>query len=111
MILRQAQHERHFLTAPLWRWTGGNGVGWFFASITGEVGHAIAATALMHRLENGRAKGFGSVKVIAQVGSSRWATSVFPSKEVDGYLLPVKAAVRKAEGLTAGDEVELVLEF
>jgi hypothetical protein len=36
-------------------------------------------------------------------------TSLFPSKEL-GWLLPVKAAVRKAEELSEGDAVEVVLE-
>ena len=37
-------------------------------------------------------------------------TSLFPSNEL-GWLLPVKASVRKAEGLSEGDAVEVVLEF
>ena len=32
-------------------------------------------------------------------------------KENGGYLLPVKAAVRKAEGLIAGDEVTVRLVY
>lgn len=110
MTLRQAQGERKSLTAPLWRWTGGNGTGWFFISITGDAAETIAASAFMHRLESGRAKGFGSVKVVAAIGGSRWATSVFPVKE-GGYLLPVKASVRKAEDIGEGDPVEVTLEF
>lgn len=62
----------------------------------------------MRRLE-GAAKGFGSLKVTARIGDSTFKTSVFPSKDL-GWLLPVKAAVRKAEGIGEGDEVELVLE-
>lgn len=62
----------------------------------------------MRRLEPGSGRGFGSVKVEAQIGRTRWHTSVFPSKS-HGWLLPVKASVRKAEGVAAGDEAELVL--
>ncbi len=98
-------------TGTLWRWTSLNGpAAWFFITIDGAAGDAIAATALMRRLEGMGARGFGSVKVRAAIGGSRWSSSVFPVKG-GGYMLPVKAAIRKAEGLGEGDAVTLVLEF
>lgn len=53
-------------------------------------------------------RGFGSLKVAVTIGGSTFKTSVFPSKET-GWMLPVKASVRKAEGLAEGDVVEVVL--
>ena len=102
--------ERISHVAPLVRWTGGNGGSWFFLIIGGEAGEAIAAHALMRRLEEGRRRGFGSVKVTARIGDSRWSTSVFPQKG-EGWLLLVKAQIRKAEGIGEGDEVVLELEL
>jgi len=96
-------------TGKLWRWTGATGTGaWHFVTIDGPAGEALSATALMRRLERSIG-GFGSLKVKALIGESRFATSVFPSKEL-GWLLPVKAAVRKAEDLAEGDMVEVALE-
>jgi hypothetical protein len=41
------------------------------------------------------------IPVTAQIGNTVWATSLFPK---DGrYILPVKAAVRRAEELDDGD--------
>ncbi len=77
-------------------------------TIGGEAAEALSATALIRKLE-GMARGFGSLKVTATIGDSTWRTSVFPSRN-EGWMLPVKAAVRKAEGIGEGDEVELVLE-
>ncbi|SFG50183.1 protein of unknown function [Novosphingobium sp. CF614] len=97
-------------TGRLWRWTSATGTGtWHFITIDGAAGEALSGTALMRKLE-GNARGFGSLKVIARIGESRFATSVFPSKTDGGWLLPVKAAVRRAEGLAEGDEVEVRLE-
>ena len=96
------------LHTRLWRWQGGNGGQWFFLSIEGAAAEAIAGHALIRRLESGRGRGFGSVKVEALVGDSRWRTSVFPTKD-GAWLLPVKAAIRRAEGITEGDEIPLVL--
>ena len=44
-----------------------------------------------------------------QIGATVFATSLFPHRESGGYLLPVKAAVRRAEGVAAGDEVAIRL--
>ena len=51
--------------------------------------------------------GWGMIPVAAHVGATEWTTSLFPK---DGrYILPVKAWVRKAEGLELGDEVTIRL--
>ena len=39
-----------------------------------------------------------------------WRTSVFPQKS-GGYILPVKAEVRRKVGIAAGDEVTITLEL
>ena len=64
----------------------------------------------IRRLELGGRRGFGSVKVMATVGETRWKTSVFPSKTGDWWLL-VGKKVLKAEDLMAGDEATLTLKL
>ena len=47
--------------------------------------------------------GWGVVPVVARVGNSEFATSLFPR---DGsYLLPIKVAIQKAERVGLGDKV------
>ena len=97
-------------TATLWRWTGGSGSGtWHFVTFSGEAAELLSATALMRRLE-GMRRGFGSLKVTATIGDSTWQTSVFPQKG-EGWMLPVKKAILRAEDLAAGDTVSVTLEF
>lgn len=97
-------------TGPLWRWTTPAApAAWHFVTIDGSAGDALSATALMRRLERLK-KGFGSLKVTATIGETTFTTSVFPSKEL-GWLLPVKASVRKAEGLAEDDGVTVTLEL
>ena len=101
-------------TARLWRWTGGAGSGagnWFFLTIDGAAGEDLSEMAAMRRLELGTRRGFGSVKVRAQVGLTEWSTSCFPDKARGGWLLPVKAAIRKAEDLGEGDRVTAELRI
>lgn len=103
--------ETHTLTTPLWIWTTDKApASWHFLTLDGEVAEAIHALALMRRLEGGQKRGWGSVKVRATVGDTRWDTCIFPANELSGWLLPVKTAVRKAEGLVAGDLVRVVVE-
>ncbi len=97
-------------TAPLlvWRTEKYGDVG--YVRITGAAAEAIRGHELMRRLELGRRRGFGSVKVNVALGASRWSTSVFPQKQ-GGWFLPVRKAVCRAEGVEADDDVEVGLEL
>ena len=95
-------------TGPLWRWTTASGAGLIFLRFSAPVAEEIAALAAMGRLESGRPRGWGSLRVIARIGDSEWRTSIFPGDSAT-WLLPVKAAVRKAEGIAEGDTVEATI--
>lgn len=104
--------ESHSITAKLWIWSTDKApASWYFLTIDGEAAEAIHALALMRRLEAGRKRGWGSIKVSATIGETSWQTSIFPEKGQKGWLLPVKADVRKAEGLVAGDEVRVTVNL
>jgi hypothetical protein len=51
------------------------------------------------------AYGWGVIPVTARVGDTEFTTSLFPKDGV--FLLPLKVAVRRAEGIDVGDEVEV----
>ena len=55
--------------------------------------------------------GFGSVRVEVTVGETVWRTSLFPSAEAGAYVLPVKKAVRVAEGLDDDDVAEVTIRL
>jgi hypothetical protein len=59
----------------------------------------------------GRQGGFGSVRVAVTIGGSRWSTSLFPASEAESFILPVKKQVRTAEGIAAGDMVDVELRL
>lgn len=93
----------------LWLWTGGQ-AGWYFLTIDGEAGAELTATALMRRLETGSRPGWGALRVTARLGQSAWATVVIPGKDGD-WLLPVKKAIRTAEGVGEGDRIKVELTY
>lgn len=48
------------------------------------------------------------IPVAARIGGTEWTTSLWPK---DGsYLLPVRDAVRRAEGIELDDVVDVVLD-
>ena len=59
----------------------------------------------------GATRGFGSVRVEATLGATVWRTSVFPDSASKTYVLPIKKAVRHAEGIEAGDSAHLQLRL
>jgi hypothetical protein len=95
----------------VWLWNGAGG-SWHFITVPPEDAAEIRVHSLLNR------GGFGSVKVEATIvdpstssgQAVTWRTSVFPQKS-GGYLLPVKADVRRRSGIAAGDEVKVELEL
>lgn len=103
--------EDFTVTTPLWRWQAATApAAWFFVTISGDTADAIRLAAIGGQWLDGR-KGFGSAHVEAAIGDTRWQTSVFPHRESGGWLLPVKAAVRKAEELAEGDMVTVTVRL
>lgn len=81
-----------------------------FVRIPPEAAGQIAAHAFERRLELGKRRGFGSVKVTVTLGDSRWQTSLFPNKD-GSWFLPIRKPVRLAEGLEYGDDIVVTLEL
>lgn len=92
------------VTAPVWLWSEGQG-SWHFLTVPPEQAVEIRAHGF-----GGSRRGFGSVRVEATINGVSWRTSVFPQKS-GGYLLPIKADVRRRAGISAGDEVTVELEL
>ena len=90
--------------AELWQWDARRDDSWVFVSVPAEISDDI------RDLSTGPRRGFGSVRVEACINGVSWRTSVFPQKS-GGYILPVKADVRRRAGIAAGDEVTVTLRL
>lgn len=102
-LIEPVEHPEgdYAFTAELWRWKDGS---WCFVTLPADLSADL-------RMEAGPPRGFGSVRVEARIGGSVWRTSVFPQQASGSFLLPVKRAIRTAEGLDEGDPCEVVLRL
>jgi len=93
------------IIAPIWLWSEGKG-SWHFLTVPPDQAVEIRLASIT----SGPRRGFGSVRVAATIAGVAWRTSIFPQKS-GGYILPIKAAVRRAAGIGEGDEVSVTLDL
>lgn len=76
---------------------------WYFVTVPAKQSRDLKAISALVTY------GWGVIPVQVRLGNTEWKTSLFPK---DGrYLVPIKASVRKAEDLDAGDKVTVRLEI
>lgn len=88
------------LRGEVWEWRGP--APYHFVTVPEECCGALEAAAEVVSY------GWGMVPVTAVVGDTTWKTSLWPRE--GGYVVPLKDAVRRAEGIELGDVVSLRLE-
>ena len=87
------------LTGDIWHWRGPSP--FHFVTVPDDLSRHL------HEVSADVTYGWGMIPVRARIGATMWETSLFPK---DGlYLVPVKDAVRRAEGLAEGDTVTVGL--
>lgn len=97
-------NEFTFKSVELWLYPGQAG-NWHFVSLpkkeSGEIKKKFGE----------RSKGWGSLPVLVTIGKTSWKTSIFPDKKSGGYLLPIKAIVRKKECLLVGEKISFSIKI
>ena len=94
--------SKYTFSAQMWLYPGTTG-NWHFISLPKKDGLDIKKTF------GALSRGWGSLRVEAQVGKTKWKTSIFPDKKIGTYVLPVKSLVRKLEDIHAGSKIKIVL--
>ncbi|NTW22384.1 DUF1905 domain-containing protein [Candidatus Falkowbacteria bacterium] len=94
---------RYEIKAEVWLYQGAGS--WYFVSVPPAISNEI------RELFGSMSRGWGSLPVNATIGKTVWRTSIFPDKKKGTYILPLKAEIRKKEGIEAGDELVLALEI
>lgn len=88
-------------SGPLIHWRGPSP--YHFVTVPEEPSAAIEAVSSLVTY------GWGAIPAEVRIGRTDFRTSLFPKGDL--YLVPIKDAVRKAEGLALGDEVTMRLRL
>jgi hypothetical protein len=86
-------------SGEIWFWRGP--APWYFVTVPAAECRELAAASTVVSY------GWGVIPVAVRIGATAWTTSLFPKD--GGYIVPVKADVRRAEGLQLGDAVTVRL--
>jgi hypothetical protein len=86
-------------SGPVWEWRGPSP--FHFVTVPED------ESALLNAASAAITYGWGMIPVEAQIGRSRWSTSLFPKD--GGYVVPLKSVIRKAQNLALGDTVSVIL--
>jgi hypothetical protein len=78
---------------------------WYFVTVPEDI------SDLIKHFTSHRSRGWKSVRVNVWIGKTRWKTSLFPYAKLKGYILPIKAAVRRDAMIKEGDLVAINLEI
>ena len=104
MIRSQTMNYNQFsIQAVVWLYPGM--AGWQFITLPEDMSEEI------NDRFGDKKRGWGSLPVEVTVRTTTWKTSIFPDKKANTYLLPIKADVRKKEGIAANTAVTLLLEI
>jgi hypothetical protein len=87
--------------AQVWKWPGD--MGWHFVSLPKSLARKIKSI--------GKTYGSGFVRVKVCLGDSSWITALFPHKESETYILSIKKAIRKKEGIFEDSKVKISFEL
>jgi hypothetical protein len=87
-------------TAEIWYWRGP--APHFFLTVPPE------QAEILNAIVDEVTYGWGMIPVHCRINQTEFQTSLFPKD--GGYIVPLKQAVRQAEGLEKGDTVAIRLE-
>lgn len=90
--------KKFTFTARVWLYPGATSA-WHFVSVP------KVQSAVLKKNFGKSARGWGSLPATFKIGKTSWKSSLFPDSKSNMYLLPLKASVRKAEGLFPEDTV------
>lgn len=92
--------KNYAFKAEVWLYPG-ESASWHFATVPQDLSEKFKKNHATAK------RGFGSIRVTAKIGKTEWKTSLFPDKRASAYILPIKADVRRKEGIMEGDSVAL----
>jgi hypothetical protein len=91
---------KYEFSGKIWRHAGGS---WHFVALPREMSAEIRENLKWQE------EGWGRLKAASRIGNTAWDTAIWFDTRQKTYLLPIKAEIRRSEGLEPGQEVTTIL--
>lgn len=101
MIDIKPKQKKYSFKGNVWKYKGP--AGWHFVTLHKALAKRIRKR---HGLSE---EGWGRLNTTVKVGRTKWVTAIWYDTKTDSYILPIKAAVRKAEDVCDGGLVVVIL--
>lgn len=95
--------KKYKFKGKVWKYKGP--AGWHFVTLTKTLSRTIRKN---HGVSE---EGWGRLKSTAVIGQTEWSTAIWFDTKAAGYILPIKASVRKAEDIRTGSTVAVTLSL
>jgi len=95
--------KKYSFKEKVWRHKGP--AGWHFVTLPKDLSKTIRRN---HGLSE---EGWGRLKADVSIGECNWKTAIWYDSKAVSYLLPIKAAVRKATGVSSGSSISVSLHL
>jgi len=99
-----AKKKSYSIKGKIWLYPG-ESAAWHFVSVPKDTSADIKERYGKY------AKGFRSIPVTVTLGKTVWDTSLFPDSRSGMYILPLKAKVRRDEGVFEGDDISFAIQI
>ncbi len=90
--------------SKVWLYPGEQGA-WHFVSVPKELSEKLS------KKYQGLHRGWRSLPVLTRIGKTKWCTSIFFDRRNNCYILPIKASIRKKEGIYEDDNLNLSIRI
>jgi hypothetical protein len=96
-----ARIKKYAFKGTVWKHKGT--AGWHFVTIPSKLSNTIRKA---HGLSE---EGWGRLRATASIGDVKWQTAIWFDTKAKGYLLPIKALVRRKTKAAEGSSVAICL--
>jgi tripartite-type tricarboxylate transporter receptor subunit TctC len=86
-------------------WVYGGAGAWHFVTLPEKTSDEI--NFLFYEVK----RGWNSHPVKVKIKESEWKTSIFFSKELRSFIMPIKADIRKKQNIQENDKIEISFEI
>lgn len=97
-----AKKAKYSFNGKVWKYSGPSA--WYFITIPKNISNQI-------RKDHGKSEeGWGRLKAKLSIGKTIWDSAIWFDTKHEAYIAPIKAKIRKVEGIADGSTIELKIQ-